>query len=320
MLSTWRRCECLGTKPQESDFVAGLVVESTPIIYSALKSVLSPRRVSVSMAAVFCHQKPEVGFGSRACELGDILFAYFHTPKTGPARRNAILFQAKTSSQQTYRIRSKEERNQLRLYLGWPDFVYQRSSFLTGLKRSVTPKAPHAGAQYMLIDNRSPEQPMSGLLGFPGSYPIGCCMPDELLYQHSDLASELFDLFIFLTGRPFDDRQTAVKRGDWPQVVWDLLETGLRKIFNRKNSGRVCISRIVGEPIGALDGVSFSRASSLLSCTTATDIVGHDAARSIYGQDNDGPPVNRDGDGGSKEPEQGVSLVLIETAEHESEG
>lgn len=181
ILITWRRCENLRTTPQEPDFVAGLVIESTPLIHSALNSVLSPRRVSVSMSAVFCHQTPQVTFGSHpsaSCELGDILFVYVHTPRVGPARRNAILFQAKASAQQPCRIHTGES-DQLRLYMDWPDFVYARSSFLTGQKRSVTPKASHSGAQYLLIDDRPPHEPMSGLLGFPGTYPVGCCMPDE---------------------------------------------------------------------------------------------------------------------------------------------
>jgi len=240
MINTWRRCENLMTKPQEPDFVAGLVVDSTPLIYSALKTFLSSRRVSVSMSAVFCHQVPQVTFNSHpsaSCELGDILFAYVHTPKSGSPRRNAILFQAKASARQPYRINAGEK-DQLHLYENWPDFVYERSSFLNGQKRSVTPKAPHSGAQYLLIDDRPPSEPMSGLLGIPGTYPVGCCIPNETLRDHTHLADELFSLFIFRTGRPFEDKRTASKNQDWSRVVWDLLETGMKKSFNRKNSGR----------------------------------------------------------------------------------
>lgn len=148
ILDSWRRCARLNTTPQEPDFVAGIVTESTPLIHSALNSVLSPRRISVSVCAVFCHQKPEVSFSSRpsgSCELGDILFAYVHTPRTGAPRRNALLLQAKASAQQPYRIPTSET-DQLRLYRDWPDFEYKRSSFLNGQKRAVTPKTPHPGA------------------------------------------------------------------------------------------------------------------------------------------------------------------------------
>lgn len=169
MVNTWHRCENLMTKPHEPDFVAGLVVDSTPLIYAALKAILSPHRVSVSMSAVFCHQTPQVAFNTHtvasSCELGDILFAYVHTSKLGTTKRNAILFQAKASANQPYQIHS-EEQNQLYLYKDWPDFEYVKSSFLNGQKRSVTPKTPHSGAQYLLIDNRPPTEPLSGLLGF----------------------------------------------------------------------------------------------------------------------------------------------------------
>jgi hypothetical protein len=322
IISTWSRCENLKTTPQEPDFVAGLVVESTPLIYSVLNSILSSRGISVSMLAVFCHQTPQVTFGSyptASCELGDILFAYVHSPRTGSPRRNAILFQAKASAKQPYRIH-RGEMNQLRLYVDWPDFMYERSSFLTGQKRSITPKAPHSGAQYLLIDDRPPEEPMSGLLGFPGTYPVGCCMPDESLRDHTHLAAELFSLFIFRTGRPFEDKQTAAKKQDWSQVVWDLLEIGVKKSFNRKNSGRRRIPRGVGDTIQMMDGFSFNRASSPLSCNTTAEIVGRNRARSIYSQDKDIPPDNRDGEGNAEEPERGVSIVLIETSERESEG
>lgn len=321
IVHTWRRCEGLSTTPQEPDFVAGLVIESTRLIHFALNSVLLPRQISVSMSAVFCHQTPQVTFGSHpsaSCELGDILFAYVHTPRVGPARRNALLFQAKASAQQPYRIHTGEA-NQLRLYMDWPDFVYTRSSLLTGQERAVTPKAPHSGAQYLLIDNRPPDEQMSGLLAFPGTYPIGCCMPDKALRDHSHLASELFNLFTFRTGRAFEDRHTARKRRDWSQVVWDLLETGVKNSFNRKNSGRRSTRRSAGDTVQILDGMSFCRASSWMSCSTVGEIVGRKAARSMYAQDNDIPPDNRDQEGGIEEPEGGVSVVLIETSEREQE-
>ena len=322
IINTWRRCERLSTTPQEPDFVAGLVIESTPLIHSALKSVLSPRGISVSMCAVFCHQTPRVTFGSdpsASCELGDILFAYVHTPRVGPARRNALLFQAKASAKQPYRIH-KAESDQLRLYMDWPDFTYTRSSFLTGQMRSVTPKAPHSGAQYMLIDDRPPHEPMSGLLALPGTYPVGCCMPDEALQDHDDLASELFYLFIFRTGRPFEDRYPAGKKQDWSRVVWDLLETGLKKTFGRKNSGRSREPRSAGDTGHMLDGMSFCRASSWMSCSTAAEVVGRNAARSMYAQDNNIPPGHRDREEAIEEPQGGVSVVLIETSEREPEG
>lgn len=322
IISTWIRCDNLGKKPQEPDFVAGIVIESTPLIHYALNSMLDSHQISISMSAVFCHQSPQVTFDSQksaSCELGDILFAYIHTPRIGPAQRNAILFQAKASAQQPYRIHSKET-DQLRLYKDWPDFTYTRSSSLTGERRSVTPKTPHSGAQYLLIDDRPPREPMSGLLAFPGTYPVGCCMPDESLSDHTDLASELFNLFTFRSGRPFDDMGTAEREGNWSQVVWDLLKNGINKAFNRKNSGRRQVPRGTSDTLQMLDGVSFTEASSMLSCSTATDILGRKDARTLYAQGNDIPPNNRDREGNIDEPERGVSVVIIEISERESEG
>lgn len=118
------------------------------------------------MVAVYCHQTPKVkyaGIGGVSCELGDLLIAHVHTSAGGHIRRNALLYQAKVSSLQPYRIPSRG-RDQLRLYEEWPDFEYHHSPPLTGERRSVRPKVAHAGAQYMLIDDRPPDHPQSGLI------------------------------------------------------------------------------------------------------------------------------------------------------------
>lgn len=322
MFNTWQRCQRLSTLPQEPDFVAGLIIGSTPLIHSSLRSVLSPLHISISVCSVFCHQTPKVTFGSIpsvTCELGDILFAYVHTPKVGPPQRNALLLQAKISSQQPYRVHASET-HQLRLYRDWPEFEYSRSSFLTGQKRFVTPKTPHAGAQYLLIDDRPPREPMSGLLGLPGTYPIGCCMPDESLHDHSDLATELFNFFIFRTGRSFEDKTSAAKEKNWSRVVWDLLETGVKKSFCRKNSGRHCTPRSAGDTVEMLDGTVYAQTSSRLSCCTVSDIVGRNSSHVVYAEDSISPPEGRNRGNDFQEPEGGVSVILIETSERESEG
>ena len=68
-----------------------------------------------------------------------------------------------------------------------------------------------------------------------------------------------------------------------------------------------------------MDGLSFNRASSPLAWDTATEILGRNGARFIYGEDDDIPPNNRDRSGDPEGPESGVSVVLIETSERESE-
>ena len=315
LINTWKRCESKNMSPQEPDLVAGLVLESTPILYAALKNVLSPT-IDISLASVFCHQKPQVKYdpSTKSCELGDLLFAYIHTPRKGPRRMNALLFQAKMSSKQPYRIRSGEH-HQLRLYAEWPDFEYTRSSSLTGERRSVNPKAPHAGAQYLLIDNRTPDDPHSGLLGIPGTYPVGCCMPDDILYDHSDLANELFNLFIFRTGRVFEDIGSASTINDWSQVVWDIINCALHKGFNRKNSGREGEPRISGSYAAFADGLCYCRASSGVAVNAVSQIVGHGNASSFFDRNDDEPPRRSEFRMDNMEPQPGVSLVLIETTE-----
>lgn len=145
-------------------------------------------------------------------------------------------------------------------------------------------------------------------------------MPDESLQDHSHLAAELFNLFIFRTGRPFEDRTAAAKRQDWSQVVWDLLETGVKKSFRRKNSGRYRSPRSAGDTVEMLDGMVVAQATSRLSCSTAIDIVGQDGARTIYGGNDDVPPEDRARRSDFQEPESGVSVVLIESSERQSEG
>jgi hypothetical protein len=210
--------------------------------------------------------------------------------------------------------------DQLRLYTDWPDFEYQQSSYLNGQRRSVTPKSPHAGAQYLLIDDRPFEEPMSGLLGFPNTYPVGCCMPDEALYDHNHLASELFRMLFFQTGRPFEDRQSAAKKQDWSQVVWDLIESGIRNSFNRKASGRHRSPRIAGDMQQLEDGLYYNRTSSSNCFSTATDILGEESASAFFSQYDDAPPHNPNLESDRLEPNGGVSVVLIETSERRIEG
>lgn len=317
MVDTWKRCGSLKTRPQEPDLVAGLVLESTPFLYAALRAILTPHRIGVSLASVFCHQKPEVAFDSpaKSCELGDVLFVYVHTPRRGPCRRNALLFQAKMSSKQPYPVRAAE-RHQLQLYVEWPDFRYTRSSGLTGQTRNVNPKVPHAGAQYLLIDDRPPDEPASGLLGFPGTYPIGCCMPDESLHDHADLASELFHLFLFRTGRAFEDRGAAGSANDWSQVVWDLIESGMRNCFNRTRSGRRNSPRAYA---ASADGLSFCQTSSSHCIHTVSQAIGHGSAAQLFDTSGDDPPRQSDRRTNDSEPGSGVSLILIETSERINE-
>jgi len=143
-------------------------------------------------------------------------------------------------------------------------------------------------------------------------------MPDDFLFLHADLASELFDLLIFHTGRQFEDKKTAGNENGWSKIVWDFLETGLKKGFNRKNSGWKGSGRYAGDTLQALDGRCWARATGLSVCRTATELLTAPGASMMYSSDDGVPPDNGNLDRGSEEPEHGVSIVLIETSEGEA--
>ncbi|MDO9530034.1 MAG: hypothetical protein Q7J27_12880, partial [Syntrophales bacterium] len=252
MRETWHRCHQRGNIPQENDFIASIVLDSSPLIYNSLNQIFGKHKIHFSLTSVYCHQTPRVkypGLTKKFCELGDILFVHVHKTRSGMYRRNALLYQAKVSPQQPYVVLTSET-HQLKLYTEWPDFEYCNSgSLLNGKKRKINPKNPHSGAQYLLIDNRPGTCPNSGLIGLSGTYPIGSCMPDIYLYNHNDLASELFELFLLHTGQSFDDRTNSCNKENWSEVVWDLIDAGLRKSFNRRRSGRVSDPRISGGPV-----------------------------------------------------------------------
>lgn len=316
MLDTWSRCRQRSSSPQEPDFVAGLVLESTPLIYTALRNILAPQGIAVSIASVFCHQTPQVthSLATKSCELGDLLFVHIHTELGGNVRRNALLYQAKTSSKQPYKV-PKSEEHQLALYMYWPKFSYKSPRALAGTKRDVNPKVPHTGAQYMLIDDRPASDPQSGLSCFPGTYPIGSCMADKYLYDHNYLAQELFDLLRLRSGKAFNGKTPAPPTDGWSQTVWDLIDVGLKKAFNRKNSGRTSSPRTAGGPLYLTDGAYFAATTARAATSTVLEVLGHGAAASFFEPPSDGPP--RDGPPMEENlrPDAGISIILIETNE-----
>lgn len=316
MLDTWKRCTQQGNRPQEPDFVAGLVLESSPHLYNTLRTIFGQHGIQFSLTAVFCHQTPKVKFDGMAktsCELGDLLFVHVHTSRTGSVTRNALLYQAKMSSKLPHRV-SSNEFDQLRLYTDWPLFAYHRSQPLTG-QRDVTPKLPHTGAQYMLIDDRPPSDPESGLSGVAGTYPIVTCMADRYLQGHNHLAAELFEFLLLRSGRGYAEKTSAPIDG-WSQLVGDLLLTGLQKAFNRRNSGRSNAPRHADEALSLLDGCCVARSTGSMALTTAESILGVDKIKLLFSEPRDVPPRENWPAGNDMDPDNsGVSVVLIETSE-----
>ena len=310
MLDAWKRRP---DGPEEPDIIASLVINSVSYWGDVLFAIFDHFNIPFSIISVFCHQTPKVTFPMsihKSCEIGDILFVYVHKEQDITIR-NALLYQAKISREQPYSVRHNDL-HQLDLYLKWPTFKYVRSGQLSGKKRDIKPKGPHSGAQYMLIDDRLPNDPQSGLLGFPGTYPIGSCMPDDKLVDHADLASELFNFLTLRSGRQFNAKDEA-RRDGWSQVIWDLLTASLSKAFSRKRAGYVNTARMHGLGIEQLDGLSISKASRRASYSTVSDAIGSIAAGYMFqaGRNNDYSEVGKNVRGANKN--NGISVVLIES-------
>lgn len=250
----WRRCELFANKkPQEPDLVASIVTETTQRLYCAWSKLFNEIGIDLSICSVYCHQTPKVKFpGMRktSCELGDLLFIRRHVRDRHNFYQQAILYQVKASSSQPYKVKSNES-DQLELYLRWPAFTYCKSGPLNGQVRSIVPKRSHAGAEYLMIDDRSFDEPESGLLGLPGTYPAGACMPDEYLNPGKNLADEIMSLLFMQNGRKFESKNSdEYKMNGWTTMIWDLLGASLNSAFNRKNSGRINTPRYGGLPPG----------------------------------------------------------------------
>jgi hypothetical protein len=312
MLKAWDNCRVRGDEPEEPDIVASLVLNGTKIIESEWRKAFSQFRIQIAVTGIFCHQTPRVNFkGMRRkyCELGDLLWCHVHHDLEGNTMRNAILYQAKMSSNQPYRI-SRNDLDQLKLYTSWPSFTYVSSGALNGQSRHVKPSAPRRGAQYLLIDDRPPEKPESGILGIPGTYPVGSCIPNNPIMDHSDLGLEFVHSLEFLSGDPFDDRKTANKENGWSRVVWDILESSAKKAFRRVRSGYSNRPRTSGASPSEMDGCFY---------LTSPDIqlpirsLLHDFEDFSF-SNMDVPPNKREepwfDEGGG-----GVSVLLLETYE-----
>ncbi len=312
MIEAWNNCRIRGDEPEEPDIVASLVLNGTKIIENEWRNVFNSAGIRIAVTGIYCHQTPKVNFSGmkrNSCELGDLLWCHVHSDIDGNVIRNAILYQAKISADQPHRLRGNDE-DQLRLYSTWPAFTYVTPYTLKGQSRHVRPSAPRRGAQYLLIDDRPPESLESGILGSPGTYPIGSCITSNPIIDHCDLGLELVHSLELLSGDPFDDRKATTKENGWSKVVWDILESSAQKAFRRVRSGYSNQPRISGASPSEIDG-----------CFYATS-PGNRPSRSSLLQElvdfsfsnNDIPPNRQEGqwfdEGGG-----GVSVLLIESYE-----
>lgn len=294
----------VGKKPTEPDFIALLVTQAVPAFVNVLQPVLAAAGVQLRVTAVFCHGRPEVSHVGNHCELGDVLFAHFHSDANGQTHRRALLLQAKMSTSPMLTVGSAE-RHQLGLYTQWGTFTYRRTSpALNGQTRTVTPHAAHDGAQYVLVDSRGPVNLASGLSGAPGTYPMGTAPAQLHLAIQTSLGTSLVHTMAGSEGRVFDDQSSAV--ADWDQVVWDLLQYGAQANFNQRRVG------VRGQPRGVDIIVKLALDESVVE--TGAVMPGGGVARALgLARGDERPPSGdwppSDEDGG------GVSLVILETRE-----
>ncbi len=230
----WITSRC---KPQEPDYVAALSTKFVNEFFNILVAVFPEYDFSVS--GVYCHQKPIVDVNlDRKPELGDILFVYVDRKQNGEKILNSLLLQAKISKYPWLKIH-QSERHQLELYKRWPEFTYCRAGYLNGKKRNILPKTINDGAQYLLIDNN----PITnGIYDTKGMFPMGCAVPDDILYINNSLSKELINLLKFKSGRTFDSNPYSIE-DDWSKMIWDLLRIASFKYTKRKNARLESFSR-----------------------------------------------------------------------------
>ncbi|MCZ7358198.1 MAG: hypothetical protein O8C66_01935 [Candidatus Methanoperedens sp.] len=312
MIEAWNNCRIRGNEPEEPDIVASLVLNGTKIIENEWRNVFDSLGIRIVVTGIYCHQTPKVNFSGmkgNSCELGDLLWCHVHSDIDGNVIRNAILYQAKKSAVQPYKLRGNDK-DQLKLYSTWPAFTYVTSGSLNGQTRHVKPSAPRRGAQYLLIDDRPPERPESGILGSPCTYPIGSCIPSNPIMDHCDLGLEIVHSLELLSGDPFDDSKTAIKENGWSRVVWDILKSSAEKAFRRANSKYGKQPRTTGASPSEIDGCFYATPPSIRPSRRSflQELVDFSFSN------NDLPPNRHEGQW-NDEGGPGVSVLLLETYE-----
>ena len=131
-----------------------------------------------------------------------------------------------------------------------------------------------------------------------------------ILRGHSSFAYGIFSSFIFLGGRPFDNKQDAFGKKDWSEMVWDLLEFGLKKAFNRKRSGIRTQPRFKGD-VAAFDGMSIFYNKPHFGVSIAEEILGKYRIKTLVGK-AEIPPGSISDFGDPDNYDSGVSVVIIE--------
>ena len=240
------------TSHQEPDLVASLVTNLPQKLSVVLSQYMSG--VKFNIGGCFIHQKPIVEFcdktiSTKKPEIGDLLLIYKEVNRNGN-RYNALLLQAKKTSNIYNSPVATNDKHQLALYTKWPKFRYRRAGILNGQERSICPKTVSAGAQYLLIDENFATPNM------PVRWTFWCATPDDVLSASHSLAFQIVDLIEFQTGRPFIEKRQYMDH--WSKMIWDLIDISASACFNRRPAGYRNQPRCAGNIINLLtEGVPF---------------------------------------------------------------
>ena len=240
------------TSHQEPDLVASLVTNLPQKLSVVLPQYISGVRFNIG--GCFIHQKPIVEFcdktiSTKKPEIGDLLLIYKEVNRNGN-RYNALLLQAKKTSNIYNSPVATNDKHQLALYTKWPKFRYCRAGILNGQERSICPKTVSTGAQYLLIDENFATPNM------PVRWTFWCATPDDVLSASHSLAFQIVDLIEFQTGRPFIEKRQYMDH--WSKMIWDLIDISASACFNRRPAGYRNQPRCAGNIINLLtEGVPF---------------------------------------------------------------
>ncbi len=204
---------------QEPDYVALMTINLPGEINNALSRLLPGRHIASGCA--FIHQKPLAHFLQIPCpkcpELGDMLVVCRERRASG-AVYNAMLLQAKCVANQFQSKISKTDNHQFVLYSQWPLFEYRRADVLDGQIRDIEPKSITQGAQYLLINKKSPAEMFTATVDNP--------LNGSMLFSHT-----LASILSFAAGRTFDAFDS---REEWSMMIVDLLRIASNSLFNRR--------------------------------------------------------------------------------------
>ena len=235
------------TSHQEPDLVASLVTNLPQKLSVVLPQYISGVRFNIG--GCFIHQKPIVEFcnqtiSTKKPEAGDLLLIYKEVNRKGN-RYNALLLQAKKTSNIYNSPVDPQDKHQLALYTQWPKFRYHRAGTLNGQERSICPKTVSTGAQYLLIDENFATPNM------PVHWTFWCATPDDVLSASHSLAFQIVDLIEFQTGRPFIEKKLYMDH--WSKMIWDLIDISASACFNRRSAGYRNQPRMQGNILNLLN-------------------------------------------------------------------